>query len=207
LNHEEPNEYRLSNETTDAAYQDEIPRRAPNAYLEGAPRKVRQFNPLSIIRIPFSFLMLVLAFWIALNLNSFLGSGDSGEWFRNWTQNTEKSFREYFGSGQIATYEGVITDSNDYAGKNLAGEIITILESEDIPFTSAGDLPLAIQRLYDSYDESDCSALYYDLDTYQALLAAPKTDELRAYYEVVLVEADSRLDRLDCAPAVSPQGE
>ena len=194
-------EYKLSDSTTDVKYaRDKYIKEPARAYLEGEPKKVKQFNLLNIVRIPISFALLVIAFWLALNLSSIIQSGDVAQWMKNWTQNTDASFREYFGNGQVATYEGATTSTNDYSGRTLTGEAVTILESPSIPFTTEGDMPVAIRRILDAYDAEDCSILLYDLKNYEFLKETTLTleDPKNNYYSVVLAEAKKRSSMLQC---------
>lgn len=199
MDNDKPFEYKLAEETSEKKYSDNKVYKSDNIsnpYLEKAPRKVREINLLSFIRIPISFMSLVLAFWLALNLSSIIQSGDITNWMKNWSENTESSFREYFLNGQISTYEGAITGNNDYAGTKSNGEIVTILESESIPFAEEGDMPIAIRRILDAYDLESCNVLAYDLSNYKSLKS--DNSEIANYYDVVVVEAEKRLSMLNC---------
>lgn len=191
-------EYKLAAETSEKKYQEQYvkPVEPSESYLEEPPKKVKQIDLLAFIRIPFSFAALVLAFWLALNLSSIIQSGNPTQWMQNWAENTQVSFREYFDNGQIATYEGAITGSNDYAGETASGDVITILESSDIPFTEDGTMPISIRRLLDAYDAKRCDILAHDLAVYTSLSSADS--DLQNYYDVVATRSNSLSNMLNC---------
>lgn len=198
---EENPEYTLAEFTTETNYAESTPKLpvdSPYA-LEAAPKKVRTINLLGFIRIPFAFISLVLAFWIALNLSSMIQSGNITLWMKNWSDNTQISFREYFDNGQIASYEGVITGLNDYAAKLPSGEIIVILESKEIPFTEEGDMPVSFRRALDAYDSKQCSILAFDKKVYVSQLdRIDITAEYQEFLESIIFDLESKEAKLKC---------
>jgi hypothetical protein len=140
------------------------------------PKKVRVINAWDIIKLPFSFVSLVLAFWIALNLTSIVEEGDLSNWFKNWASNTQDSIEGYFGSGQVATYDGIFENKADWVGNSSAGEPTQILESEFFPFGESKEFPLVIERINAAFEAEQCVVLYSEYLTYKAIVDAPVSE-------------------------------
>ena len=120
-------------------------------------------------------------------------SGNIALWMKNWSDNTQISFREYFNNGQIASYEGAITGLNDYAAKLPSGEIIVILESEEIPFTEEGDMPVSFRRALDAYDSKQCSILAFDKKGYVSQLdRIDITAEYQEFLDSIIFDLESK---------------
>lgn len=197
-NSSEP-EYRLNTVPTDHNIQLEDEARRTTLYEPlPTPKKVHVINLWYWIRLPFSFTFFVAAFWLALNFSSLLNSDDYDEWFRNWSSNTQKSWAGYFGTGQLATFDGLVADKNDWVGLNAANEPKEIFESQLVPFDIEGELPLVIIRIDSAYIEGQCAALIGDYLTYSKLEEVETFADNKVAWELFALHAYRAAEKLDC---------
>lgn len=208
---EEPSgeEYRLAEVPTNH-HIEQAPSEAPiKAVYEPLkkPKKVKVINVWDIIKLPFSFISLVLAFWIALNLTSIIEEGDLSNWFKNWASNTQDSIEGYLGSGQVATYDGIFNSKADWVGNNSLGEPTQILESEFFPFGESKEFPLVVERIDAAFEAEQCAVLYSEYLTYKTL-AVPIASETPGYpsesADVIMAYALDKYEDLKCLRAEEP---
>lgn len=205
-------EYRLSDTPTDHSSEKSNYDIGGN-YFEPLekPKKVRTINLWYWIRLPFSFLFLAAAFWVALNFNSLTSSDNFEEWFRNWSDNTKESWEGYFGNGQLATYDGLISGKSDWVGLGFNGEPIEILESEMIPFGADGELPLTVAMLDEAYRSESCAVLVSEYFKYYELwrLSSVAEEANSKTWEAFTVHAYDSGEKLKCefssTPHLTPQ--
>jgi hypothetical protein len=182
---------------------DEAERRRKELYYSpiDPPKKIKKSNLFGWLRLPVAFSGLVLAFWIALNLSSMLQSDSLADWFKNWSTNSTQNLDSYLGKGQIPTYEGVLSDTFDWVGEDSAGEPVTILSSELVPFDSEGETPTVITRLDAFADLEDCVSLFAEQRLYKILSDSETISDFpREIADVFSTYAQRLYNRIDCVP-------
>jgi hypothetical protein len=201
---EEPSgeEYRLSELPTNHDFEKTSSQfKQNNVYEPLKPKKVKVINVWDIIKLPFSFVSLVLAFWIALNLTSIIEEGDLSNWFKNWASNTQESLEGYLGSGQVATYDGIFENRADWVGNNSLGEPTQILESEFFPFGETKEFPLVIERIDAAFKQEQCAVIYSEYLVYREI-ATSDTAETSGYpvdsADVIMSYALDKYNDLQC---------
>lgn len=163
------------------------------------PKKVRVINLWYWIRLPFSFMFFVATFWVALNFNSIVQSDNFEDWFRNWSANTKENWEGYFGTGQLATYDGIVLDKNDWVGLDSLNEPIEVLESEIVPFDITGETPLVVARIDAAYAAEACPALVGEYLTYRELwINSYSGGNIFKPWELFTVYALTKIQDLDC---------